>query len=114
MNRDGEPMRADKFHFEILPKRLHLHVPNADLLVKGQGQASHSRHQPSSPRTQNQQSFAKKVVHATDRPERKNEGKAKAKSIAKTTAKYGLAFTAGGLAGAFATKRGLLTKLRFF
>ena len=35
INRDGEPMRDTSFHFEILPKRLRLHMPRTDLLVAG-------------------------------------------------------------------------------
>jgi diacylglycerol kinase family enzyme len=32
VNRDGEPMRATKYQFEILPHRLYLHLPNTKLL----------------------------------------------------------------------------------
>ena len=105
-------MRAEKFHFEILPKRLHLHVPNSNLLTKGQGDASR-RARPHSPRAQNQDNFAKKVQHTNQRPERKNEGKAKAKALASTATKYGLIFGAGTLAGAVAHRRGWFGKMKF-
>jgi hypothetical protein len=40
VNRDGEPMRASKYQFEILPHRLHLHLPDTRLL---------KRHNPAGP-----------------------------------------------------------------
>lgn len=106
-------MRSDKFHFEILPKRFHLHVPNSNLLLKGQGEPPHSsRSRSDSPRSRDQRTFQKKV-NTTDRPERKNEGKAKALHIAKTAAKYGAAFSAGGVFGAVALRKGWVPKFRF-
>ena len=115
VNRDGEPMRCDRFHFEMLPKRLRLHVPNSNLLLKGLGDPprSSNRQRPESPRTQNQRNFHKKVLNTTHRPDRKNEGRAKAVAMAKTAAKYGLFFSAGGVVGAVALKRGWLAKMRF-
>jgi len=40
VNRDGEPMRATKYQFEILPQRLQLHLPNTKLLTRHKDRGS--------------------------------------------------------------------------
>lgn len=40
INRDGEPMRAKHYKFDILPQRLKVHVPQTELFCKSAGKAS--------------------------------------------------------------------------
>lgn len=53
INRDGEPMRAKKYKFEILPQRLAVHVPSSDLFSKSNGKAS--------PRAQQRQQLSQQI-----------------------------------------------------
>lgn len=113
VNRDGEPMRASKFQFEILPGRLKLHLPGTKLLSKHKGKGSPEGKSDSKPHsrprglTSPQASFLQRV-QSMSRPHFEDKGRQKVKGVAASAAKMGLVFGAGGVAGIIAQRRGWL------
>lgn len=115
VNRDGEPMRAQKFQFGILPGRLKLHLPHTKLLSqhKGSSRAESSVKKDSQEATNSkkkgitspQASFLNRV-QSVSRPHFEDKNKQKVKAVGSQAAKMGLIFGAGGVAGVIAQRRG--------
>lgn len=110
VNRDGEPMRAKTYKFEILPSRLKLHLPNTKLLSQHKEDSSRDKTESKKQNrrrgvTSPQASFLQRV-QSISRPQFEDKGKQKAKGFASSAAKIGLVFGAGGVAGVMAQRRG--------
>jgi hypothetical protein len=105
VNRDGEPMRATKYQFEILPHRLYLHLPNTKLLNRRKDHDTLSDTSSNSGRTSPQKRYVKKINNMS-RPQFEDRKQAKVKAIAGSAARLGLVFGAGGMAGVLAQRRG--------
>lgn len=108
VNRDGEPMRDTRFRFEILPKRIALHLPSTDLLSEGGEPLQLSAKPEADPdlhRTPAQQRFLRKLA-SISRPRAARRGVARLTALASAAAGYAIAFAGGAAVGVWAVSRG--------
>lgn len=100
-------MRDTQYRFEILPKRLRLHLPEQKLLTPKDGAAlgGGNGSKPDSSRAFPQQHFMRKIK-TVSRPHFEDKNIVKVKSLAVTATRFGLAFGSGAMFGVLAQRRG--------